>query len=47
MEYGQAKSVTISPVKKEEFIRNLRERGVSDRSMREVTKNSGDMGYAR
>ena len=29
IEYGQAESVTISPVNKEEFIRNLRERGVS------------------
>jgi len=29
IEYGQAESVTISPINKEEFIRNLRERGVS------------------
>jgi hypothetical protein len=29
IEFGQTESVTISPADKEEFIRNLRERGVS------------------
>jgi hypothetical protein len=30
IEYGQAESVTISPIDKEEFIRSLRDRGVPD-----------------